>query len=911
MKTTSSFTKPTASVPVAGAGSDSSFATPSANVAWRGKDGSATESARTRTLVEPIPPPEVDEKLEKKDPARRTAREIVAADLKDWQERYAKAADEGAAEIDERVQEIARKMIRRNARITGKSLLEQLRTAAASELTALRQTIRDIIGSVNSGSTSREEGLEQIVKSVRQAGVVVKNKAQAVRTWREDYDAETQAAITRAAETHFSILENIRDLALQKIGMKWAWMDGVTYKDWAKYHLLKSRFEEWKVDLENLIVTHPSLEAAQIEGANIEDEAMEIAASTAKELVRLKQVANWKLIAGDDSPEFDSALMQQAAEAAEAARTAETSAAEAVLATVEEATEALAEGINTGADLAFGIADEAAADASRAAHEGPEEQVGVGAASSSPADETGESSKDRGAASFAENQYPASEDAPERSESQAAISTSEELSSISEPTSEPSSDAERVSEAEGSGPAEVSAAPEVASSVMFETQSILGNATDAEDESAKLPAEDAPSGDVPTEDSPAGDSGAQDVNAAEEEEILAAQTSCTEASSSDPTQSVKSALFGAAAQSVPSRRPILEDDTPDDVSSAMDSMRRDLESAYSVAMSRANEQYSQALSVVSAQIRGTPEPAHEQLLASVTSAYSKAMASASARLDDALRAASAQLHSTRSPTKGVLPTPPAVAWSRVESIAAERLKQGRAWAEEQYESAKVAAGLATPTPSTPVEHVSKLLDNAKHNYYAGIGLAHARYSEFLAAASSALSSMTATPTPTDVAGSVSSVASVASEGASAAGDHVADAWDAVVTKISVQVYGAPAPTPWYASGYDAAAEYAPSATSAAGVYAAAGSNEVARQYSAVSSIVSELLVGREPSFSESVVSRLSAAYATGVSSASSAASAAQETAAEAAKIVGEKIVSAASDAAEAVKDTVFESKDEL
>ncbi len=45
-------------------------------------------------------------------------------------------------------------------------------------------------------------------------------------------------------------------------------MDGVTYKDWAKYHLLKDRFDEWQEDLKQLIVTHPSLEAAQNEEAS-------------------------------------------------------------------------------------------------------------------------------------------------------------------------------------------------------------------------------------------------------------------------------------------------------------------------------------------------------------------------------------------------------------------------------------------------------------------------------------------------------------------------------------------------------------------------------------------------------------------------------------------------------------------
>ncbi|KAL2270592.1 hypothetical protein VTJ83DRAFT_2776 [Remersonia thermophila] len=291
---TTSFSKPVVSAPA----SPSSPSSPSA------------------TPTSPIPPPEVDEKLEQEDPHRREAREIIAADLRDWQERYSKAADEGLAEIDDRVQDIAKRMIRREARVTGRDLLARLQTAAASRLADLRVAIRDIVATVAEGSATPDEGRDAIVAAVRGAGMAVKERAQAVRAWREGYDAEMQAAVTSAAETHFAILENIRDLALQKIGMKWAWMDGVTYKDWAKYHLLKSRFDEWKGDLEKHVVSHPSLEAAQLEAANIEEEAMETAAATAKELARLKQVAQWKLAAGDASEEFDSEVTRKAAEAA-------------------------------------------------------------------------------------------------------------------------------------------------------------------------------------------------------------------------------------------------------------------------------------------------------------------------------------------------------------------------------------------------------------------------------------------------------------------------------------------------------------------------------------------------------------------------------------------------------------------
>jgi hypothetical protein len=918
-KTTSSFTKPAVSV--------TTTPTPASSVsaAETEKDRPSPEPARSRSTMEPIPPPEVDENLEKDDPTRRETREIVAADLKDWQERYARAADEAAAEIDDRVQEIAKKMIQRDARITGNSHLEQLRTTAVSELVNLRRAIQGIVGTVNKGGATAEEGQEQIVKVVRRAGMAVKEKGQAVRTWRERYEIEMQSSVTQAAETHFAILENIRDLALQKIGMKWAWTDGITYKDWAKYHLLKSRFDEWKGDLQNHVTSHPSLEAAQIEAADIEDQAMSVASTTAKELARLKQVANWKLAAGDDTAEFDSTLMEQAAEAAEAARVAAASAAEAATNAAEDAeatvVERVEEGISYASEATKAILESQESEEQDVIVEGSSTASGTSDPSSEPAVKASVVLED----SETSPTDPArAEDAPEpevEAEAEPAVEASEELSSVVEPTSEPTPD--------------VVDQPEMASSMIFETPVVVGNVTEQVDEDKAAPVE------LPVKDS-----------AQPEHEDIESDESGLPVSD---TATVKPALFGAAAQVVPNRKPIFDDedeDTLGDVSAAMDSMREDLKSAYTSAMSRANDQYSQALSIVSVQIRGTPQPAHEKLLSSVTAAYSNAMASASTRLDDAIKAASNQLYGTTTTKTGILPTTlpvpqiPGVDWAQIEAIASERLQQGRAWAQEEYESAKTAIGLATATPSAPsaAEQVSKLLDNARYNYYAGVGLAHDRYSEFLAAASSALSSATATPTPTDLAGSASSAASVVGESAAsaasavsdgassalsaaaeagydtaaAAGDKVAESWDVVVSKISVQVYGAPAPTGWYPSILSAAGEGGASVTSAADAYASAGSEEIARQYSAVSSIMSEVLVGKEPSFSESVISRLGAAYATGLSSASSVADAAQATAAsaanqagEAVRSVGDKVASAASDATDAVKDTAARIKDEL
>ncbi|KAH8164753.1 hypothetical protein CIB48_g3505 [Xylaria polymorpha] len=209
-----------------------------------------------------------------KEEIRELAAKAVAEDLELWQGKFTRVAEEGAAEIEDRVDEISARMIERHANAMGKSLVNQLESTVYSELESLKKIIIDILERSKGDSVGRDE---KVAAAVRGAGLNIKNKAQNIRDWRHSYEQETEIAVTKAAQEHFSILEETRDLALQKIGMKWAWMDGVTYKDWQKYHQLRARFDEWTDDLKRLITTHPGLVASQTAGTDIEDEGMAIA----------------------------------------------------------------------------------------------------------------------------------------------------------------------------------------------------------------------------------------------------------------------------------------------------------------------------------------------------------------------------------------------------------------------------------------------------------------------------------------------------------------------------------------------------------------------------------------------------------------------------------------------------------
>jgi hypothetical protein len=286
----------------------------------------------------------------------------------------------------------------------------------------------------------------------------------------------------------------------------------------------------------------------------------------------------------------------------------------------------------------------------------------------------------------------------------------------------------------------------------------------------------------------------------------------------------------------------------------------EVSSRYSEAVRLASEQFENAKSHLSVLASGTTQPAYQTLLSGFEKAYSDSVAAASAQVQGALQYTESVKSYAAGPTQGY--------FESVSSIASSRLSEGLSQASAQF--------AAQPTDSA--------LDGARRQYYEAIGLAHGRYSEFVGAASSAVygpqqgtveslasvASASAASIASGVSGSALSLASDAQEVAESLASQVSSGvigsetpwsesvasqasenWEALIAKASNQVYGQP--TPWVASVYSQAGAYGAQATAAA-----------AQQYSDVQALISELVIGKEPDFTESVMSRFASAYYTGI-----------------------------------------------
>ncbi|KAE8145164.1 hypothetical protein BDV25DRAFT_75957 [Aspergillus avenaceus] len=233
-------------------------------------------------------------------------REKIEIDLRTWQEKFAVAADKGFEDLEERIQELVDDYVTRGAKVMGEDLVTALDFVAQEELSTVKRRISEITESLPEDESPEEDAAQsELIKDIRQAAITIRDRAHAIREWHRSFNQELSRGVSTAVDSTLDVLDSVRDLGLQEIGMRWAWMDGVTYKDWARYHQLKAQFEDWKVKFREAGMQHSKLEDARALSDEILSRGMDGAELAAKELARLKGVGKWKISAREVSENFD------------------------------------------------------------------------------------------------------------------------------------------------------------------------------------------------------------------------------------------------------------------------------------------------------------------------------------------------------------------------------------------------------------------------------------------------------------------------------------------------------------------------------------------------------------------------------------------------------------------------------
>lgn len=154
-------------------------------------------------------------------------REKLNQDLRQWQTKFATAADKGAEDLEQRVEEITKRQVENGVNGHGRALVVKLEETAGSTIASLKSLIKRTVKSIPEDAT--EEDLESVYQALtsktRQYGLAVKERAQDVRAWKATYEQETDSLVQAAVRSTVEVLEKIHGLGLQEVGMRWVSLD--------------------------------------------------------------------------------------------------------------------------------------------------------------------------------------------------------------------------------------------------------------------------------------------------------------------------------------------------------------------------------------------------------------------------------------------------------------------------------------------------------------------------------------------------------------------------------------------------------------------------------------------------------------------------------------------------------------
>lgn len=243
--------------------------------------------------------------------------EQFRSDLKSWESICAKAVNEGAEDLQERIQEIASHHTTSQAEGVGNALVIQLEETTTGALNSVKARIQSVVEAIpdDADESRLEDANEELLLGIRAAGQSIKGRAQAVREWHEGYKSEIDILVSKALQSTLETIDSIRELRLSEIGQRYADKD-LPHKEWSKYNELKKATQSWRDDVEKVSQTHTAVTSAKEAGDEVESRGMAVAEEAAKELGRLKDVAKWKVAAGDASDDFETKVVPPVAERA-------------------------------------------------------------------------------------------------------------------------------------------------------------------------------------------------------------------------------------------------------------------------------------------------------------------------------------------------------------------------------------------------------------------------------------------------------------------------------------------------------------------------------------------------------------------------------------------------------------------
>ncbi|KAK6348422.1 hypothetical protein TWF718_006218 [Orbilia javanica] len=219
-----------------------------------------------------------------------SARPLVEADLESWGSKFEEAGTKASADVVSQLDELCGKVMKEHGTLSTE-IMTDLEARIEKEYRDFEQglgTLLDSPAETKYVMIGYDGLVGRTVQNLKEKQAQIKGRTQELLM--DTY--QTTAKIVDAA---LAEMDSAHDIGMQELGMKWAWMDGVTYKDWAKYHDLKKAFGSLKTKVIRSGQGHKGLREVTDYAKSIDDAAAEVLKVARVEVAKLEKVGRQRV----------------------------------------------------------------------------------------------------------------------------------------------------------------------------------------------------------------------------------------------------------------------------------------------------------------------------------------------------------------------------------------------------------------------------------------------------------------------------------------------------------------------------------------------------------------------------------------------------------------------------------------
>ncbi|KAF3933864.1 hypothetical protein ABW19_dt0202196 [Dactylella cylindrospora] len=255
-----------------------------------------------------------EKKEEKKKPSSEeaiaAARAIVEADIAEITAKFEEAGVKGVKEVVSKLDELCEKVLDEQ-NTPSEDLLNQLDDRIERQFIAFQKGLKDLVES----PAEHQYVMMGFDNMVGTTFSNIESKKAEITRHTQGFLMDTYQNTAKIVDAALADMDSVLDIGMQELGMKWAWTDGITYKDWAQYHELKKTFGNIKTKVIRAGQGHKKLREVTDYAKSIDDAAEDIVKAAHVEIDALEKAGREKLEALAQEPAVEEQEVVPAPEA--------------------------------------------------------------------------------------------------------------------------------------------------------------------------------------------------------------------------------------------------------------------------------------------------------------------------------------------------------------------------------------------------------------------------------------------------------------------------------------------------------------------------------------------------------------------------------------------------------------------